>query len=250
VRTVVVLVAAVLTSAYGADDVRVGDVVQGELRLGSADVRRVMPLPAGQWQVVRVNNIDGRRTRPDQQLDPPKFVDVALAQREGSNLVMLMRVITLREPTAITRWALEREPCAPGDALHRDAYDSTSWDTKCLLVNHVAGFLTTASSGYSDVRQWVAGQNVRIPSTALHSVFTRFAPHQNLTVHVWANPALRELDSTERSRAANPFHPDWLANEPQRKHYVDEFIAWSEAYMKRVLADGDASEKGAVAAFR
>jgi hypothetical protein len=239
-----------LVAAHAAADVNVGDVIQRELRVGGAGIRQAIPLPAGEWQVLRVKNFDGRRTSPDQQMKLPRFVDVVLAQRQGAELAMMMRVVTLREPIEITRWGLEPEPCVASDALHLNAYDSSPWNTKCLIVRHVPGFLTTASSEYSDVRQWIAAQSVGIPSTALYSLFTRFAPYQNLRVYVWVNPGLRNFDSPERSRTANPFHPDWLAKDPPRKQYVDEFVAWSETYMKQLVTDAGASRKEELKMFR
>ena len=95
----------------------------------------------------------------------------------------------------------------------------------------------------------MAGEVAREPAgDALHGAFARFGAHQNLAVHVWANPALRNLDSAEANWAASPFHRDWLEKEPARRQYVEEFVAWSEAYMKRLLASSAGQSE--VPAFR
>ena len=233
-----------------ADELKVGDLVRDKIALGNGTARREFLLPVGEWRVLRVRNMDGRRTAQIDQLDPPRFVDVVLAHLEGRNLVMLMRVLTLREPTTIRRWSLQDEPCRRADVLYRNTYDSTVWTSKCLQVDHVAGFLTTTMTAYSEVRKWMAAGEVKVPATSLHGFFARFRDYHNFAVHVWTNPDLRKLDSQERAWAANPYHRDWQAKEPERKHYVDEFVAWSENYMAYLLRDSAAPEKHSIAVFR
>jgi len=66
---------------------------------------------------------------------------------------------------------------------------------------------------------------------------------------VWANPALRNLDAAEPRWAASPFHRDWLEKDPARRRYVDEFVAWSEDFVKQLRSPA-AQRSVAVSAFR
>jgi hypothetical protein len=235
-RALALLPLVMLATPAGAEDeIQVGTIVRQELRLGAPSVRKIIPLPAGDWEIVRVNNYDGWRVHPNNYSNPPRMVDVALIQRAGPELAMMMRVMTLREPISVQRW-VQANPCDRADTLYRNTYDSTVWETTCLLVNHVPGFLNTKAPAFAEVRQWVAKEQLKRPATALYGSFTRFGAYQNTTVQIWANPALRTLDSTEPNWAANPFHRDWIEKEPERRRYVDEFVAWSEAYMKTLLA--------------
>jgi hypothetical protein len=220
--------------AAAEEPLHVGATLRQGLALGSGTVRRVVPLPEGEWEVLRVREYDGRRTRPNDYSNPPRMIDVALVQRDGPRILMLMRVVTLREPTNVTRWT-QPDPCDRTDTLHRNPYDSAAWERTCLLVDHTTGFLAgSRAADFADLRQWVAKEAVELPSTALHSVFARVAAHENFRVQVWANPALRNLDAAETRWAASPFHRDWLDKDPARRQYVADFVAWSEGYATRL----------------
>lgn len=227
-----VLLSAIISApAFATDDIKVGDKVRTELEVGRAGTSKTVPLPAGEWQVVRFN--DGGKTSASTVVRERPMVDVTLVQRDGSNLVMLMRIVANKDPISGARW--NNDPCGRNDLVHRNAYDSKLFEVKCLTVNHIPGFLaSTAADNFSEVREWAGKESVSIPATALRGDFTQFGSNRFLRVSVWINPALRKLDARERKWAANPFHRDALANDPERKRYVDEFIAWSEAYMKRI----------------
>jgi hypothetical protein len=236
-------------SAAAQNPLQAGATLREELVLGAPGVRKVVALPAGDWEVLRVREYDGYRVRPNDYSNPPRMVDVALIQRDGGRMLMLLRVVTLREPINVVRWT-QADPCDRTDTLHRNPYDSGVWDRTCLLVNHVPGFLKGASAAeFAEIRQWVAQHGVEVPATALYATFARLAPRENFRVQVWVNPALRNLDAAEPRWAANPFHRDWVQKDPARRRYVDEFIAWSENFTKRFLVQG-AVNSGVVPAFR
>jgi hypothetical protein len=142
------------------------------------------------------------------------------------------------------------DPCQNTRTLYRNVYDSGVWETKCLLVNHVPGFIAKSGPGFADVREWTVKEGVHYPATALSSTLTKFGANQYATVTFWANPALRKLDSDEPSWAASPFNRERIASDPERKKYVDEFVAWSEAYMKALVPFGGAAPVRDFPAFR
>lgn len=234
-RTMATLLAALLVTGAQAQDLKVGDTVRGEIALGNWAVRRIFPLPAGDWHVLRVRDVDGTRTRIQDQQALPRSIEVILAQVEGRDLAMLMRIQTLREQTAVRRWTENADPCEQKDKyLHSNAYDSTVWTTKCLTVEQLRGFLG-ANTSYADVRDWAAAEKVRTPNAPLSALLRRFGDYHSVSVRFWTNPALRKLD---------------LRNEPERKKFVDDFVAWSESYMKLLLPDSPPSSGIAVSAFR
>jgi hypothetical protein len=248
----IVAILCVLAAGLAAaqEGLRPGAMVREALQVGASSARKVIPLPAGDWEVVRVREYDGYRIRPNDYSNPPKMVDVALIQRSGKEMLMLLRVVSLREPVNVERWT-QADPCDRADTLHRNPFDSSVWDRNCLLVNHVTGFLKaeTRQAEFAEIRQWVAEHGVELPATALNATIARLAARENFRVQVWVNPALRHLDAAEPRWAANVFHRDWVGKDPARRRYVDEFIAWSEMFSKRLLSP-DAGDKAAVPTFR
>jgi hypothetical protein len=247
------LLVAWTAGAWAADlEVKVGEKISGQLRLGTASDANVVPLPAGEWQVLRVADAEARRTNPVNQLRTEEMVTIVLMQRDASEIVMHLRIhATTGRGSRITQWV--DKPCERINTLYRNPYDSNSSEVRCLMVNHIVGYLRSSSSTTnSDLRKWVVDQKLSLPNTTLESAFTMFRPRYHLSVQVWVNPALRNLDSDERTWAANPFHKDWIAKDPARQAYAKEFIAWAEGYAAVLskVYDGSAAGAAQIPAFR
>ena len=228
------ILAAFLSQSL-ADDVglRPGQIVKDELSVGQGQARVAIPLPSGEWQVFRVDEIEMRVSDPASQHLAPISLDIHLVQREGRRLVMAMRIQASKDvvPGRITQLNVH-DPCKRKDTLYRNPYDSGGAVVHCLLVNHLVGYLRGARSGvFADLRNWMMKEGIDIPRTALSATFAQSQTRHFLTVTIYVNPATRDLDATETSWLANPFHRDLVANDPARDRYVKDFIAWSEAYM-------------------
>ena len=229
------------------DDLKPGDRLKDSVLVGKGGIERSIPLPAGDWEVLRADyKAKGIRVNQASQSAAPYFTDLVLAQRDGPDLVMLMHIRALREDTQVLKWV--DEPCRNAQTLYRNVYDSGVWDTKCMIVNHIPGFISRAGPAFADIREWTVKGGVRYPSTALSSTLTKFATNEYARVTFWVNPALRKLDATEDWKTS-PFHRDRIAGDPERKKYVDEFVAWSESYMERLTAK-KASSSGEIPGFR
>jgi len=250
---VIVLLATWTAGPWAADvGLKVGDKISRELRLGPGSDASVVPLPAGEWQVLRVADAEARRTNPVNQHRTEEMVTIVLMQRDASDIVMHLRIhATVGRGSRITQWM--DKSCERTNTLYRNAYDSNASEVRCLMINHIVGYLRSSSSTVnSDLRKWVVDQKINLQNTALESAFMMFRPRYLLSVQAWVNPALRNLDSDERSWAASPFHRDWIAKDPARQAYVNEFIAWAEGYaavLSRVY-DGSVGSAAQVPAFR
>jgi hypothetical protein len=253
-RLSAIFLLAVWTAITSAADIelKVGDKVSKELRLGPDSDSSVVPLPAGEWLVLRVADAEARRTNPVGQHRTEEMVTIILMQRDASDIVMHLRIHgTTGRGSRITQWV--DKPCERTNTLYRNPYDSNTSEVRCLMVNHIVGYLRSSSSTTnSDLRKWVVDEHLNLQNTALESAITMFRPRYHLSVQAWVNPALRKLDSEERTWASNPFHRDWIAKDPARQAYVKEFIAWAEGYaavLSRVY-DGSAAGAPQVPAFR
>jgi hypothetical protein len=212
-----------------ADDLRQGALVRGYLQVGAGSALKTIPLPAGDWYVVRFKDTKGRLVDTPSQLDAPKMVAVVLAQREAADLAMLIRLYANIEPISL-KWI--DDPCKRTDTLYRNVHDSTVWNVKCELINHIVGFATTKE--YADVREWADNEGVKIPATALRITLAKITGSEYFRMEVYVNPALRGLDSTQSNWNMSPFHSKRIAKDPRRRKYVDELIAWSDDYMNNL----------------
>ena len=220
---------AYLHTAKAQDALAVGERVKGAIQIGTGSARKVILLPSGEWEVIRVADSEVRMIDPLEQYRAPTLLDVMLVQRLDRDFAMLMRVLASKELLRIQQWW--DDPCKRKDRLYRNPYDSGIREGKCLLVNHISSFMSQGANSFSDVRKWATREKMNTPNTVLQAVLTQFVPQQYLAVTVWVNPALRNLDSHERAWAGSPFHRDYIENDAARQQYAKEFIKWSEGYM-------------------
>ena len=216
----------------------------------------MVPLPAGDWYVFRIDEGELRVTNPVEQHQASKTVDIHLVQRVGNQLAMVMRVQALKEALPGRLVALHFDnPCKREDTLYRNPYDSGGTVVNCLLVNHLVRYLRTASKGvFADMREWLGKEGVELPWTMLNATFAQNQPRRYLTVHITINPGLRGLESTASNWVSNPFHRTLIGRDEARDRYVKEFIAWSEAYKPLLAfsrtAGSGAATTGPVPAFK
>jgi hypothetical protein len=209
-----------------------GSMVERQLSFGEGQAHMMIPLPKGEWRVIRADEGETRMLNPINQHMAQKRLDIFLAQRAGSRLAMTMRIEGPKNtrPNSITYTQLD-DPCKRTDTLHRNAYDSGGSVVNCLLVNHLTGYMRAPTGFYADFRDWLEKEKIETPKTVLAATFTQNLPSRFLIVTITVNPALRGLDSDEGNWTASPFNRRRIGADAARTAYVKEFVAWSEAYM-------------------
>lgn len=135
----ILLSLAQVQTAQSQNELKVGDRVKGVFQVGTGDARKSIPLPSGEWEVLRVAEPEVRMIEPSEQIRAPKMLNVFLVQRTDRDFVMLMNVLANKELTRIQQWW--DDPCKRTDTVHRNSYNSQVRQVKCLLVNHISGFL-------------------------------------------------------------------------------------------------------------
>ena len=226
--------AAATCSQVLADDsgLRTGAAVKDELSVGQGQARVTIPLPGGQWQVFRAEEQEMRMLNALDQHMAPIRLDILLTQRVGSRVAMTIRIEASKDvlPGRVTSLRVN-DPCKRTDTLYRNPYDSGGATVNCLLVNHRVGYLRAAGTGlFRDLRSWMTKEGIDIPTTVLSATFAQSLPNRFLTITVYVDPAMRDLDSAEPIWASSPFHRDRISKDEARDRYAKEFVAWAEAY--------------------
>lgn len=195
-------------------------------------VDKTVPLPEGEFVLAATSVSDATHVKGEWIRQRVQLVTVYLAQLEGEQLRAEVLATTVLDPRfTYSKW--EDEPCTRGDTLFRlDLTRNPGYQQNCLLVNHVTNIYTRQPPGiYSDAYGWLQQRGARLPvDVVIQASVTRIEVGERLSVTHRFNPAAFGCDvGRNPTWATSAWHPKTLANDAQRKQFVDSVVAWAKA---------------------
>ena len=130
--------------------------------------------------------------------------------------------------SSVTGW--NDSLCDRKDTLHRHAYSGRFDFPECLLVNHLVQFWVNAPSSEFDRKtfDWYQKNTVKLPKTALISVYRKYASGDFVSVAIAVNPEMfGQEPSVKTAWAESEWHPLVIKNDPKRVAFVENFKKWS-----------------------
>jgi hypothetical protein len=229
----VLLVAASIAAASSHAEERslhlmpAGAVVKDKFTL----VGKTVPLPEGEFVFVASQVRDATHVRGEWVKQRVQLLTVYLVQLTDEQVKAEVLATTVLDPRfTYSKW--EDEPCTRGDTLFRlDLTQNAGYQQNCLIVNHVTGIYTRQPPGiYGDAYAWLQQHGARLPiDVVIQASVTRIEVGERLSVIHRFNPAAYGCDvGRNPSRATSAWHPNAIANDAQRKHFVDGVVEWAK----------------------
>jgi len=229
----VLLVAASIAAASSHAEERslhlmpAGAVVKDKFTL----VGKTVPLPEGEFVFVASQVRDATHVRGEWVKQRVQLLTVYLVQLTDEQVKAEVLATTVLDPRfTYSKW--EDEPCTRGDTLFRlDLTQNAGYQQNCLIVNHVTGIYTRQPPGiYGDAYAWLQQHGTRLPiDVVIQASVTRIEVGERLSVIHRFNPAAYGCDvGRNPSRATSAWHPNAIANDAQRKHFVDGVVEWAK----------------------
>jgi len=216
-----------------------GTVVKDKFTL----VGKTVPLPEGEFVFVATQVRDARLVKGEWIRQRVQLLTVYLVQLTEAQVRAEVLATTVLDPRfTYSKW--EDEPCARSDTLFRlDLTQNAGYQQNCLIVNHITGIYTRQPPGiYGDAYAWLQ-QGARLPiDVMIQASVTRIEVGEWLSVTHRFNPAAYGCDVGRNSSwATSAWHPNAIANDAQRKHFVDGVVEWA----KRIQTFVDQQFRGA-----
>lgn len=153
-------------------------------------------------------------------------------QTEGKNLVAVMEVRSnLRSGSGF--WT--GEPCKRDDMLFKLQLAGGREDN-CLTVNHIASYMSNPGGKAAETYALLKEQGIEIPPTVIAITVTRNASSlRRLVYTLWVNPEMVGFArEAEPNWGRNPWNKTMSFNDPAKKLFIDQLIAWSKKFQTSV----------------
>lgn len=153
-------------------------------------------------------------------------------QTEGKNLVAVLEVRSnLRSGNGF--WT--GEPCKRDDMLFKLQLAGGREDN-CLTINHIASYMSNPGGKAAETYALLKEQGIEIPPTVIAITVTRNASSlRRLIYTLWVNPEVVGFArETEPNWGRNPWNKTMSFNDPAKKQFIDQLIAWSKKFQTGV----------------
>jgi len=208
-------------SAVDVDGMALNQVVSGQIKVG----RRVLALPAGEWQLVR--KAEGRG---GSDLRAPEMVSLSFQQVTGNRIVQTLSVNASKNSSSRI-WAAE--PCkAQSDSYWVDDRKVGINNQFCTRVGFTSGFVDGAAG--ADYQSWVRDVKARglaySPEMPWVGV-VRYTMSDYLLMAISFDPGVSGIGPSKRAaRRLNDWLPDVARELPAQRAFYESLVAWAPVF--------------------
>jgi hypothetical protein len=226
-RFLLLLLALFVSPAYAQPEpYDIGSVHESTFKIYLVNSQKVLyeiPVPKGRWHLISKELVRNTVGAPIQRL---AFADII--DRSVNRYISL--AIHVNEDPA-RRWT--DEPCS-NNAIFKDDFGKRFWEKKCLRVNLVSFFTNTENVLRRDGIEYLKKNGISWginPITMHYDQFGEQGKYFALQFGVF--PERFGFDNPEKlALSQSPWHMSVLNQDPTKRKFVDEFIAWAKTYGK------------------
>ncbi len=186
-----------------------------------------IPLPEGEWVVVRGNTYTTNNTAA-------KMKELFLATSDKQKLNAFMYIRAKVDGTS-TRWL--DEPCKGEDFLYRNDYGMKLWDQRCLTIRQSTFLQNSDNKVQQMAREFFAKQGIKYDVDAISVRFMTYTRGgKYLYVDIATFPSNYGLTApTAASPVTSAWHRVNFGADPQKARYVKELAEWAEKYSEVIF---------------
>lgn len=185
-----------------------------------------VPLPNGEWTVVRGNEYYTNRTNKKM-----RKIFLSLAEKqpadENKSLVSSMYIHTGIDSTP-TKWL--DEPCKGEDFIYKNDYGMTMWNQRCLTIRQ-DGYLAKSDNKVQQItRDYLIANNIKFKTQRLklsYLTYTQSGNYLQVDIAVW--PSMYGFEDVLEG-VNSPWHASRFKTDPDKVDFINELVKWAEKY--------------------
>ena len=206
----------------------IGEKITASYKIGD----KIFYLPEGEWIIVGSGNYETHLLTSFKSCSV--FNWVYLADIRENTLYRAVYANANIKSCGARDWA--DEPCKRTNYYYKNDMKRGTKDQFCLSISHNFPYLVRATGSYVEIYRWFNNHNISIPNTAMSVAFTRYYPHEYMSVVYFFNPEVIGISPSKGNTwETNDWNNNNISQYPQKEQFAEKLVEWGNQMPPLIL---------------